>query len=75
MKSINILLLVGGVGLLTGCSGVELGGKIGAYRVDNRQESQSTDQRNTVPLACYFYSCKKTSELKFSDKDGGYYAK
>jgi hypothetical protein len=42
--------------LTTGCSGIELGGRLGVYRVDERQESQRT-YRRSVPLKCYFTSC------------------
>ena len=40
----------------TGCAGMEVGGKVGVYRVDERQESQRT-YRNAVPLKCYFVQC------------------
>jgi ligand-binding sensor domain-containing protein len=38
--------------LLSGCTGIELGGRLGVYRVDERQESQKT---HNVPLACYLW--------------------
>lgn len=50
-------LLIAGLLIATsGCSGVELGGRLGVYRVDERQESQRT-YRQAVPLRCYFTSC------------------
>lgn len=42
----------------TGCAGVELGGKLGMYRVDERQESQRTYDRK-VGLRCLFTDCNK----------------
>lgn len=53
------VMLVAGCGMLlfaTGCSGVELGGRVGLYRVDERQESQRT-YRHSVPWKCYFTQC------------------
>lgn len=41
--------------LMTGCAGIELGGKAGIYRVDQRQESQAT-HRNPLPLKCYLWA-------------------
>ena len=49
-------ILAGIAAVTTGCSGVEIGGKIGAYRVDERQESQRT-HRQPIPLKCYFTAC------------------
>lgn len=45
----------------TGCSGVELGGRLGVYRVDERQESQRT-YRKPLPWKCYFTNCALESE-------------
>jgi hypothetical protein len=39
---------------MTGCSGMEVGGKAWVSRVDERQESQRT-YRDNVPLACYLW--------------------
>lgn len=52
--------------LLSGCTGLELGGRLGVYRVDERQESSRTNVENKVPLKCYFVDCytQTTSELK-----------
>lgn len=51
------LVLVGTVAILcSGCSGVEVGGKLGVYRVDQRQESQAT-HRQPIPLKCYITQC------------------
>jgi hypothetical protein len=42
--------------LTTGCSGVELGGRLGVYRVDERQDSSRT-YRNSIPWKCYLVNC------------------
>lgn len=44
-----------------GCAGVELGGKLGMYRVDERQESSKTYDRK-VGLRCMFVDCNKETE-------------
>lgn len=36
----------------TGCAGIEVGGRLGVYRVDERQESQKTFV-NPKPAICY----------------------
>lgn len=41
---------------LTGCSGMEVGGRLGVYRVDERQDSSRT-YRQATPLKCYFVNC------------------
>jgi len=43
--------------LLTGCAGMEIGGRAGLYRVDERQESQATRRDSTKPLKCWFVDC------------------
>jgi len=51
--------------LLAGCTGMEVGGKVGIYRVDERQESSRTNVDNRVPLKCYFVQCfEPTNDLK-----------
>jgi len=42
--------------LSTGCSGMEIGGKLGVYAVDERSEIQRT-QSKSMPLKCRFVSC------------------
>jgi hypothetical protein len=49
----------------SGCAGVELGGKLGMYRVDERQESQRTYDRK-VGLRCLFTDCNKGEEAQGS---------
>ena len=43
--------------LVSGCTGMEIGGRLGVYRVDERQESSRTNVENRVPLKCYFVDC------------------
>jgi len=51
--------------LLSGCTGMEVGGRLGVYRVDERQESSRTHLENKVPLKCYFVDCyQPTTDLK-----------
>ena len=52
--------------LVSGCTGMEIGGRLGVYRVDERQESSRTNVENRVPLKCYFVDCysKPTMDLK-----------
>jgi hypothetical protein len=50
---------------LCGCpftkNGVEIGGKLGIYGVDERQESQKMHAK-PMPLKCYFVSCDPVVE-------------
>jgi hypothetical protein len=58
-------LIALGILMLSGCTGIEIGGRLGVYRVDERQESSRTNVENKVPLICYFVSCTETTtELK-----------
>jgi hypothetical protein len=43
--------------LLTGCAGLEIGGKASLYRVDEREERQATRREQTKPLKCWFVDC------------------
>lgn len=54
MKKLLIILCLS---ICTGCTGIELGGRLGVYRVDERQESSRTNVENKVPLKCYFVDC------------------
>jgi hypothetical protein len=57
-------LFLGAIALATtGCSGLEVGGKLGVYRVDERQESQAT-HRQPMPLKCYFVNCNSEEAVK-----------
>jgi hypothetical protein len=64
MRRLMFLVYITGVvliiGNLIGCSGMEVGAKLGVYRVDERQESQ---RMHNVPLKCYLWSnCSESSE-------------
>jgi hypothetical protein len=50
-------LIALGILMLSGCTGIEIGGRLGVYRVDERQESSRTNVENKVPLKCYFVDC------------------
>jgi hypothetical protein len=43
-------------GVLTGCSGLEIGGKAWIASIDEKSESSRT-YRSNVPLKCYFTDC------------------
>ena len=58
-EKMNTLQWIGFVAVLagmmcfgTGCAGMEVGGRLGVYRVDERQESQKT-YANQKPAICY----------------------
>jgi hypothetical protein len=53
--------------LVSGCTGIELGGRLGVYRVDERQESQKT---HNVPLACYLW--RKCGVEPSGNSEGNY---
>ena len=52
---------------LTGCSGKEVGGKFGVYRVDEKSDHSRTYRKN-VPLACYLW--KNCSEQPADESAG-----
>jgi len=49
--------------LVSGCTGMEVGGRLGVYRVDERQESSRTNLENKVPLKCYFVDCSQPQSM------------
>jgi hypothetical protein len=49
----------------SGCAGAEIGGRLGIYRVDERQESSKTHDRK-VGLRCLFTDCDKSQEVQGS---------
>lgn len=55
---LGYLLLIVGCGILlmsgSGCAGLEVGGRLGLYRVDARKESQET-YMNHKPAICYLF--------------------
>jgi len=46
---------------LTGCSGMEIGGKAWIASIDEKSESSRT-YRSNVPLKCYFTDCTPGSQ-------------
>ncbi len=42
--------------VVSGCSGLEIGGKAWIASIDEKQESSRT-YRSNVPLKCYFLDC------------------
>jgi hypothetical protein len=53
------IAIVLGLSVLTGCSGMEIGGKAWIASIDEKSESSRTYRQN-VPLKCYFTDCKTT---------------
>lgn len=54
MRKVIALCLV--LGALSGCSGMEIGGKAWVASIDEKSESSRT-YRSNVPLKCYFVDC------------------
>ena len=49
-----------------GCSGLEIGGSLGVYRVDTHKQASETYHKPT-PWICYFKSCEsETKEVEGS---------
>lgn len=61
MKLIDAVFVIG-LGIigsyLSGCSGVELGGKLGLYEVTQRDEQVSSKTRQ-IPFRCRFVNCNQ----------------
>jgi hypothetical protein len=53
MRKINLVVLTIITAACSGCTGMEIGGKLWITRVDQKQESQAT---HNVPLKCYLWS-------------------
>jgi hypothetical protein len=51
--NVKRLFCVAVVLVCSGCTGMEVGGKLWVSRVDERQESQAT---HNVPLKCYLWA-------------------
>lgn len=62
MKKIIIGVLIA---VLTGCGGMELGGKLGVYRIDDRSEA-ITVKTADKPLKCLFIECPGLENIKGS---------
>jgi len=56
-RGIAVLLVLSAV---TGCSGMEIGGKAWIASIDEKSESSRT-YRSNVPLKCYFVDCAAQS--------------
>lgn len=58
---LGYLLLAIGCGAIMlgfeGCGGMEIGGRLGVYRVDEKQDSSRTYRQNPS-LRCYFVNCE-----------------
>lgn len=61
MRKIGIV--IGVVLLVSGCAGVELGGKLGLYRVDERADRSNTYAKQTKPFRCLFVECGNGTEV------------
>lgn len=55
---VSALLWLGLASILSGCSGIGLGGKLDLYRIDDRVESQNTKTTHR-PLKCLFVPCSE----------------
>jgi len=44
------------ISALTGCGGLELGGKVGLYHV-NEREMQESSKVKQEPMSCWFKNC------------------
>jgi len=64
--SLWLLIAMGIASLTTGCAGMEVGGKAGIYRVDERSDSSATKNDKIRPLVCYFKNCDDLSEVRGS---------
>jgi len=61
MKTVTTFAIVMLAATMSGCTGLEIGGKAWITRVDERQESQRTHRENAVPLKCYLWeNCSQT---------------
>lgn len=52
----KVIALCLALGALSGCSGMEIGGKAWIASIDEKSESSRT-YRSNVPLKCYFTDC------------------
>ncbi len=56
--TVSVLLCSLVMMVTSGCSGIELGGKLGVYAVDERKEVQETASKS-MPLKCRFVNCSE----------------
>ena len=65
MGTIGVLKMTAAAGALaialffSGCGGLELGGRLGVYRVDDRQEQVQVKTINQ-PMKCLFVPCNQS---------------
>ena len=66
-----LLAIVCGLIMATtsGCAGLELGGRLGIYRIDSRQESQQTF-RNPKPAICYLLPSRCQQSAPVDEANG-----
>ncbi len=64
--NIKIIVLATIISLLSGCAGIEIGGRAGLYRVDEIQSSQKTHRSETKSLRCMLFDCN-TKRNRFDD--------
>lgn len=57
-KRTMLVGMVAVAAMVSGCTGLEIGGKAWVSRIDERQESQHTYRNNAAPLKCYFVNCE-----------------
>jgi hypothetical protein len=48
--------------LVSGCTGIELGGRVGVYRVDTYSHSVDT-KKQPLPLKCYLWADCTTQQF------------
>lgn len=62
MDTKRLLLVVLVAVSMSACAGLEVGGRAGIYRVDEKQDSSSTQAKYTVPFKCLFVDCQRNRE-------------
>ena len=60
MRIVNYSALLILTAILSGCSGIEIGGKAWIMKVDEAASSQKTNA--TPPLKCLFVNCQEKAE-------------
>jgi hypothetical protein len=60
MRQLNAVILSALTFLVSGCSGIEIGGKAWIQKIDESQSSQRTYAQ--PPLKCLFVNCAATAE-------------
>lgn len=51
--------------LASGCAGMEVGGKVGIYKVDDR-DVRETNRSRSVPLICLIKNCNEAAPMEAS---------